>query len=44
MTGVLLFYHGKMPSPSLPPPGESKTVVVVVPRGEEYHVVAAVPG
>jgi hypothetical protein len=44
MTGVLLFYHGKMPSPSLPPPGESKTVVVVVPRGEEYHVVAAVEG
>jgi hypothetical protein len=43
-TRVLLFYRGKMLSPSSPPPGESKTVIVVVPRGEEYHVVAAVEG
>jgi hypothetical protein len=28
----------------LPPPGELTTVVVVVLRGEEYHVVAAVVG
>jgi hypothetical protein len=41
---VLLFCRGEMLSPSSPPPGESKTVVVVAPRGEEYHVVAAVEG
>jgi hypothetical protein len=41
-TRVLLFCRGKMLSPSSPPPGESKTVVV--PRGEEYHVVAAIEG
>jgi hypothetical protein len=28
----------------LPPPGESLTVVVVVPRRDEYHVVATVEG
>jgi hypothetical protein len=43
-TGVLLFRRGEMLSPSSPPPGESKTVVVIAPRGEEYHVVAAVEG
>jgi hypothetical protein len=43
-TGVLLFCRGEMLSLSSPPPGESKTVVVVAPRGEEYHVVAAVEG
>jgi hypothetical protein len=43
-TGALLFCRGEMLSPSSPPPGESKTVVVVAPRGEEYHVVAAVEG
>jgi hypothetical protein len=41
-SGVPLFCRGEMLSPSSPPPGESKTVVVVTPRGEEYHVVAAV--
>jgi hypothetical protein len=44
MTGVLLFCHGEMLSPSSPPPSESKTVAVVAPRGEEYHVVAVVEG
>jgi hypothetical protein len=43
-TGVLLFCRGEMLSPSSSPPGESKTVAVVAPRGEEYHVVAAVEG
>jgi hypothetical protein len=43
-TGVLLFYRGEMLSPSSSPPGESKTVVVDAPQGEEYHVVAAVEG
>ena len=33
-----------MLSPSSSPLGESKTVVVVAPRGEEDHVVAAVEG
>jgi hypothetical protein len=28
----------------LPPPGEAKTIVVVTPQGEEYHVVAAIEG
>jgi hypothetical protein len=32
-----------MPSSSSPPPGEPNVVVVVL-RGEEYHVVAAVEG
>jgi hypothetical protein len=42
---MLLFRHvGKTPS-SPPPPGELTTVVVAAaPRGEEYHVVAAVEG
>jgi hypothetical protein len=44
MTGVLLFCRGEMLSPSSPPSGESMSVVVVAPRGEEYHVVAAVEG
>jgi hypothetical protein len=43
-TRMLLFCHGKMSSLSLPSPGELTTVVVVVLRGEEYHVVAAVGG
>jgi hypothetical protein len=43
-TGVLLFCRREMLSPRSPPPGESKTVAVVAPRGEEYHVVAAVEG
>jgi hypothetical protein len=30
-TGVLLFCRGETLSPSSPPPGESKTVVVVTP-------------
>jgi hypothetical protein len=38
---VLLFYRREMLSPSSPPPGESKTVA---PRGEEYHVIAAIEG
>jgi hypothetical protein len=36
--------HGEMPSPSSPPSGETSTVVVVVLRGEKYHVVATVAG
>jgi hypothetical protein len=43
-TRVFLFRHGEMLSSSLPPLGEPTTVVVVVLRGEEYHVVAAVGG
>jgi hypothetical protein len=43
-TGVLLFCRGEMLSLSSPPPGESKTVVVIASQGEEYHVVAAVEG
>jgi hypothetical protein len=42
--GVLLFCRGEMLPPSSPPPGESKTVAIVAPRGEEYHIVAAVEG
>jgi hypothetical protein len=41
---MFLFYRGEMSSSSLPPPGEPMTVVVVMLRGEEYHVVAAVVG
>jgi hypothetical protein len=41
---VFLFRRGEMPSWRLPPPGEPLTVVVVVLRREEYHVVAAVEG
>jgi hypothetical protein len=41
---MFLFYRGEMPSLSSPPPGEPMTVVVVVLRGEEYHVVATIAG
>jgi hypothetical protein len=41
---MFLFCRGEMPSSSSPRPGEPSTVVVVVLRGEEYHVVAAVVG
>jgi hypothetical protein len=41
-TRMFLLCRGEMPSSSLPSPGEPTTVVVVVLRGEEYHVVAAV--
>jgi hypothetical protein len=41
---VLLFRREEMLSPSSPLPGESETVIVVAPRGEEYHVVATVEG
>jgi hypothetical protein len=44
-TRMLLFRHGGKTSSSSPSPGELTTVVVAVaPRGEEYHVVAAVEG
>jgi hypothetical protein len=43
-TRMFLLCRGEMPSSSLPPPGEPSTVVVVVLRGEEYHVVAAIAG
>ena len=39
-----LFRPGEMSSSGSPPPGEPTTVVAVVLRGEEYHVVAAVGG
>jgi hypothetical protein len=35
---MFLFCRGEMPSLSSPSPGEPTTVVVVVLRGEEYHV------
>jgi hypothetical protein len=41
---MLLFRHGGKTSSSSPLPGELTTVVVVVPQGEEYHVVATVEG
>jgi hypothetical protein len=41
---VFLFHHGGKSLSSSPSPGEPTTVVVVVLRGEEYHVVAAVTG
>jgi hypothetical protein len=41
---VLLFRRGEMPSWRSPPSGEPLTVIVVVPRREEYHVVAAIEG
>jgi hypothetical protein len=44
MTGVFLLRRGEMPSWRSPPPGEPLTVVVVVLRREEYHVVATVEG
>jgi hypothetical protein len=40
----VFFRHGEMSSPSSPPPGEPSTIIVVVLRGEEYHVVATVEG
>jgi hypothetical protein len=43
-TRVFLFCRGEMPSSSSPPPGEPTTVVAVVLRGEEYHVVATIAG
>jgi hypothetical protein len=43
-TRVFLFHPGEMSSSGSPPPGELTTVVAVVLRGEEYHVVAAVGG
>jgi hypothetical protein len=39
---VFLFRHGGKSLSSLPSPGELTTVIVVVLRGEEYHVVAIV--
>jgi hypothetical protein len=42
-TRVFLFHRGEMPSSNSPSPGEP-TIVVVMLRGEEYHVVAAVEG
>jgi hypothetical protein len=44
MTRVFLFHRGEMPSWRSPPPGEPLTVVVVMLRREEYHVVAAIEG
>jgi hypothetical protein len=41
---VFLFRLGEMSSLGSPPPGEPTTVVAVVLRGEEYHVVVAVGG
>jgi hypothetical protein len=41
---VFLFRHGGKSSLSLLPSGEPTTVVAVVLRGEEYHVIAAVAG
>jgi hypothetical protein len=42
---MLLFRHGGKTSLSSPPPGELTSIVVAVaPRGEEYHVIAAVEG
>jgi hypothetical protein len=41
---MFLLCRGEMLSSSSPSPGEPTTVVVVVLRGEEYHVVAAVAG
>jgi hypothetical protein len=43
-TGVFLFRRGRKPSSSSPLPDEPMTVVVVVLRGEEFHVVAAIVG
>jgi hypothetical protein len=41
---VSLFRPGERSSSGLPPPSERTTVVAVVLRWEEYHVVAAVEG
>jgi hypothetical protein len=43
-TRVFLIRPGEMSSLGSPPPGELTTVVAVVLRGEEYHVIAAVRG
>jgi hypothetical protein len=43
-TRVFLFSPGETSSSGSPKPGEPTIVVVVVLRGEEYHVVAAVGG
>ena len=43
-TRVFLFCHGGKSSSSSPLSGKPTTVVAVVLRGEEYHVVAAVEG
>ena len=41
---MFLFCRGEMSSSGSPPSGEPTAAVVVVLRGEEYHVVAAVAG
>jgi hypothetical protein len=41
---MLLFCRGEMSSPNSPSPSWLTTVVAVVPRGEEYHVVANIAG
>ena len=41
---MLLFRHGGETSLSSPPLGELATAIIVVLRGKEYHVVAAVEG
>ena len=41
---MFLFCRGEIPSSSSPLPGEPTTIVVVVLRGEEYHVVAGTMG
>ena len=41
---MFLFCRGEMPSSSSPSLGEPTTVIVVVLRGEKYHVIAAVVG
>jgi hypothetical protein len=43
-TWAFLFCHRGKSSSSSPPSGEPTTVVAVAPRGDEYHVVAAVEG
>jgi hypothetical protein len=43
-TGVFLFHRGEMPLWRSPPRGEPLTVIVIMLRREEYHVVAAVEG
>jgi hypothetical protein len=44
LTRLFFFHPGKRSSSVLPPPGEPTTVIAVVLRWEEYHVVAAVGG
>src|SRR5688572_14904943 len=43
-TRVFLFCRGGKSSSSSPLPGEPTTIIAVVLRGKEYHVVAAVKG